>query len=99
MTKMQVEITAADIGGAGHGNSDDPLARALNRTTGKEWRTEIYSAGRQLRHGRAWVPGEIFLAIDQDTTKALQAFDTSNDFAERRVYLEEPDEENRSQNA
>jgi hypothetical protein len=81
--KLSVEITAADIAVAGKGNTDDPLATALNRlhpSTNKWW-TEVYSHGNKLREGGAWVPGtSMSYGIDAATTAALQALDAGQLF-------------------
>ena len=50
-TQMKVEIRQEDIVGAGHGNFDDPLTKALHRLTGKPWATEIYSRGDRIKQG------------------------------------------------
>ncbi|KKN24720.1 hypothetical protein LCGC14_0892230 [marine sediment metagenome] len=91
MTQMKIEIRREDIVGAGHGNFDDPLTRALQRLTGKPWATEIYSRGDRIKHGGAWQRGGTGLhcQLDAGTTKALQDFDNTKAFEDRTAILTE----------
>ena len=87
---MTVEITAVDILGAGPGNMNDPLARALQRVTSKKgWHTDVFSHGHRLATGLAWLPksSEEYW-IDEGTTHALQEFDLNvPPFSPRSVVL------------
>ena len=85
-----IEITAVDIAGAGHGNWNDPLVRALNRVTGGSWRSEVlYSSGARMEQGATWDEAGIGYVIDAATTHALQEFDQSFVFAPRTCFLDE----------
>lgn len=77
---MQVKIEPTDIEGSGHGNSNDPLVRAMERTTGqKTWRSEVFSQGQRMRQGTLWnIDSSNYFLIDEVTTKALQDFDEEN---------------------
>ena len=85
---LSIEITEQDIQDAQPNNFADPLARALNRTTGKEWRTEVYSHGVALANGRVWTADlSQDLSIDAGTTLALVAFDAGEPFQPRTATL------------
>ena len=87
---LTLQIKDEDIQGAGHGSTDDPLARALRREYPGEWRTELHSQGIALREGAAWLQkGSEFTdyTMDEGTRKALLAFDEGVDFLPRTVVL------------
>lgn len=87
---LKIEITQSDIQGAGTGNDNDPLARALNHCTGKAWRTEVYSNGLALKQGGAWtVDFSENYHIDPETTRALVAMDRGEPFQPRTATLTE----------
>ena len=88
--QREVKIMDADIQGAGTGNDNDPLARALNRVSGKSWRTEVYSHGVELGMGGAWTNdfSENF-TIDPVTTRALVAMDSGVPFQSCAAILTE----------
>lgn len=89
---MKVQITQQDIDKAGHGNSNDPLARALQRTYGGDWHTETHSRGKQMSNAGAWkTPGADF-SVDRETTLALVAFDNGKGASPRIAELTPVDE-------
>lgn len=85
---LTIQIELEDIQGAGHGNTGDPLSRALLRTTGKEYWTETYSQGLPMQQGHAWLRdfSENY-HVDVETTQALQRFDKTQEFEPRPVVL------------
>jgi hypothetical protein len=86
-TAMDVQVTEADIKGAGYGKCNNPLARALLRTTGNEWWIETHSQGRRMRHGVASEPRSFAYQLDEETTAALVAFEEMNAFEPRTAVL------------